>query len=75
MQIFIQFRHALNQLVLRRDQCMILKVVHQVLLSMFAEEVKFDLARDRRPLKVIESGRVLDLSPALARIHHSLDHF
>lgn len=45
MKILAELRHTFYQLVLSRDQRMILKVIYKVLLAVFAEEVKLNLSR------------------------------
>jgi len=44
MQVLCKFRHVVEELILRRYQRVVLKVIHQVLLAMLAQEVKLDLS-------------------------------
>ena len=74
MQVFAQFRHALNQLILSCNESMILEVIHQVLLTMFVQKVELDLAWRWSPLKVIQSLRRLNQSPARSSIHDPFHH-
>ena len=45
VQVLAQLRHAFNQLIFGRNKSMVFKMIHQILLSMFTQEVKFDLSR------------------------------
>ena len=74
VQILTKLGHALNELVLSGDQGMVLKVINQVFLPVLAQEVKLNLLRRRRPLKIIQRLRRFDLNPAWTRVHHPLDH-
>ena len=54
---------------------MMLKMVNQVLLTVFPEEVEPDAGGDRRPLEVVEGVRGLDLAPAGSSVEHSFHHW
>ena len=43
VQVLAQLRHAFNQLIFSSDKSMVFKMIHQILLSMFTQEVKLDL--------------------------------
>lgn len=74
VQIFTKFHHIEEDLVFGRNQGMILEMIDQVALTVLAKEVKFDLARYRGPLKLIQCLAGLDLGPAGTRFHHSFHH-
>lgn len=74
VEIFAQFWHAFNQMVLCSEQGMVLKVINEMFLAMLAQEVELDLARDRCPLEIVKSLRGFDLGPTRSRVHDSLYH-
>ena len=74
MEIFAQFCHAFNQMVLCREQGVVLKVINEMLLAMLAQEVKLDLARYGCPLEIVKGLRGFDLGPTRSRVHDSLHH-
>lgn len=71
---FTCFVDVLKDQIFVSDAVMVLKVVHKVLLAMFAEEVVLNVRGVRRPLKVKQGDRVGDLLPARPRIEHPLDN-
>ena len=54
---------------------MILKVVHQVLLSVLTEEIELNLSGARCPFEVVERLCGFNLCPAGSLVHDALDHF
>ena len=74
VQILAELRHALNELVLRGDQSVVLEVINQVLLPVLAQEIKLHLLRRWCPFKVIQRLRRFDLNPAWPGVHHPFDH-
>ena len=64
MHILAELGHTVYQLVLCRDQSMILEVIYKVFLTVFAKEVKLDLSRRWCPFEIVERLRGLNLSPA-----------
>lgn len=74
MQVFAQFGHGFNQVVLRRDQGMVLEVIYQILLPVLPKEVELNLAGRRSPLEVVQRLRGLDLRPTRPSVHHAFHH-
>lgn len=72
MQVFAEFGHAFDELIFRRDERVVFKVVNQVLLAMLSKEVVLDLFRRWSPFEIVERLRGLYLRPARPRIHDSL---
>lgn len=57
MEILTHLGHAVEEEIFSRDQVMILKVIHEVLLAMLAQEVELNLPRGRGPLEVVQCLR------------------
>lgn len=53
LKILTELRHVLEQLVLRRQHAMVFKMINQILLAVFAQEIKPDPRRYWRPLEMI----------------------
>ena len=51
------------------------EMIDQILLTMLAQKVKSDFARDISPFKVIQSMGSFDLTPTKAGVEDSLHHW
>lgn len=66
--------HIYVQLVLRRQQAVALQVVDHFLLTVQAELLVVDEARDRCPFETVERQvRLIELHQVVSRVQHSLD--
>jgi hypothetical protein len=54
MKVLAKFCHVLKKLILSSEHLMVVKVIHQILLSVFTQKVKPDLSRNRCPLEMVE---------------------